>query len=290
MPWSRILVPIEFSPRCRGAAEYAEALASRFQSEVILLHVVSLPLSSYAAPESLTYPTTVDLAASTMVHRKRQLDGFPMNERKGLPVRRMVVQGDPARKIVAFAASEQCDLIVMPTHGYGPFRRFLLGSVTAKVLHDAPCPVWTGPHMENAPGHESIVFRKVLCALNIGPETRSVLEWAGRVAGDLGAELTIVHAIPSSTVRLEGVYFDAEWRLEVSRSIREAIANLQKDLALAAAVEVEVGDAPAAVSDVAKRTGADLIVIGRGPHGVVGRLRTNAYGIIRESPCPVLAS
>jgi hypothetical protein len=35
------------------------------------------------------------------------------------------------------------DLIVTPTHGYGLFRRFLFGSATLKVLHDAACPVWT---------------------------------------------------------------------------------------------------------------------------------------------------
>jgi hypothetical protein len=36
-------------------------------------------------------------------------------------------------------------MILMPTHGYGPFRQMLLGSVTAKVLHDSKCPVLTEP-------------------------------------------------------------------------------------------------------------------------------------------------
>ena len=36
----------------------------------------------------------------------------------------------------------------MPTHGFGPLRRFLLGSVAAKVLHDAQCPVWTSVHTD----------------------------------------------------------------------------------------------------------------------------------------------
>ncbi|MGA8595805.1 MAG: universal stress protein [Bryobacteraceae bacterium] len=46
-------------------------------------------------------------------------------------------RGDPAAAIVKCAQAEQVDLIMMPTHGYGPYRKFLLGSVTAKVLHDS---------------------------------------------------------------------------------------------------------------------------------------------------------
>ena len=48
--------------------------------------------------------------------------------------------GEPAREIVDFAAANQVDLVMMPTHGYGPFRQLLLGSVAAKVLHDAHVP------------------------------------------------------------------------------------------------------------------------------------------------------
>jgi nucleotide-binding universal stress UspA family protein len=49
------------------------------------------------------------------------------------------------------ALAENASLIILPTHGYGPFRRFLLGSATAKVLRDADCPVLIGAHMEHAP-------------------------------------------------------------------------------------------------------------------------------------------
>jgi hypothetical protein len=38
------------------------------------------------------------------------------------------------------------DLVMLPTHELGPLRRFLLGSVAAKVLHDESAVVWTGVH------------------------------------------------------------------------------------------------------------------------------------------------
>jgi hypothetical protein len=52
---------------------------------------------------------------------------------------------------------------MMSTHGYGAFYRFLLGSVTAKVLHEIQCPVWTGAHLEEAPAREFSI-RRVLCS------------------------------------------------------------------------------------------------------------------------------
>jgi nucleotide-binding universal stress UspA family protein len=56
-------------------------------------------------------------------------------------VTRTVVRGCAHREIVEFAATKGADLIVMGTHGYGPLRRLLLGSVTERVLRTAPCPV-----------------------------------------------------------------------------------------------------------------------------------------------------
>ena len=67
---------------------------------------------------------------------------------EGLRLRRVVYEGDPEAQIAAFAQAEDVQLIVMPTHGYGVFRRYLIGSVTAKVLHDVSCPVLTGAHID----------------------------------------------------------------------------------------------------------------------------------------------
>ena len=286
---SRILVPVEFSPRCRGAAQYAEALASHFRCEIVLLHVV-MPLAHvYGTPEALAYSSASDLTTDRVEQMRAQLESFPVELPEGLPITREVLEGDPARTIAGYANAGKFGLIVMPTHGYGPFRRFLLGSVTAKVLHDANCPIWTGPHLEQAPEHESIRFRKVLCAIDLGPDSLTVLGWAGGFAREFGAEMTIVHAIPISTARLDGVYFDPDWRMQVIRTARERIASFQKDVDAPGEVCIETGDTPAAIAAAATQSNADVLVIGRGRSaGVLGRLRTNAYAILRESPCPVV--
>src|SRR5262252_7344596 len=191
--FSRILAPIAFSARCQGALQYAEALACRFHSELVLLHVVS-PVQTYGYPDAVA--VAPELIDEVLVQSKAALESFAAEGLKGITVKRVVLEGDPGQEIVRYAKEAECDLIVMPTHGYGPFRRFLLGSVTAKVLHDAVCPVWTGPHMEQAPDYSHIAFRHVACAIDLGLHSREVLCWAWRFAQEFGGRLSIFHALP----------------------------------------------------------------------------------------------
>jgi nucleotide-binding universal stress UspA family protein len=176
MAWlSRILAPVAFSPRCHGAAQYAEALACHFHSELILLHVVAPPLALYAAPEAMAYSTAAEISAESLERRKLELGAYLGGQCPDIAVSREILEGDPARQIVDYARDRGVDMIVMATHGYGPFRRFLLGSVTAKVLHDAGCPVWTGPHLEEAPEYQTIGFRRIVCAIDLARSSRTVL-------------------------------------------------------------------------------------------------------------------
>jgi nucleotide-binding universal stress UspA family protein len=285
--FSRILAPIAFSTRCQGAVQYAEALACHFHSELVLLHVVS-PVQTYGFPDAMA--VAPELIDEVLIQSKAALENFEVETLKGIKVQRVVLQGDPGQEIVRYAKDAECDLIVMPTHGYGPFRRFLLGSVTAKVLHDAHCPVWTGPHLEEAPAYPSISFHQVLSAVDLGPQSRAVLEWGAGFAREYGAQLAVVNAIPSSTVTLGGIYFDPQWSEQVRVESEGIIRFLLQEIGAHAEIMIRTGEAPHIVRTVAQDIGANVLVIGRGHvEGMMGRLRTHAYAILRESPCPVAA-
>jgi nucleotide-binding universal stress UspA family protein len=287
---SRILVPVEFSPRCWGAVQYAEALSCHFHSEIVLLHVVISPLANFSSFEAMAYTSAGDLAREIAEQRTAELEAFPCSTPDDAPVRRVVVEGDPAQTIVEFASNQKCDLIVMPTHGYGPFRRFLLGSVTAKVLHDSGCPVLTGPHMERAPDFSSVHFQNIVCAVDLGLHSREVMCWAAGFAREFGAHLSIVHAIPSSSTRLGGFYFDPDWRTQLTRTAMERIGFLRQEMEIEASVAIEAGEPPVVVGAAAEALNADLLVIGRGstPHAH-GHLPTHGYAIVRGSSCPVVS-
>jgi nucleotide-binding universal stress UspA family protein len=290
-PVSRILLPVEFSARCSGAARYAEALACRFHAGIVLLHVVAPPYAIYGgAGEVSAYCSITDVLAERLASAQAQLDLFLKEMTPDLPVRAELMEGDPARVIVEYAHAGGFDLIVMPTHGYGPFRRFLIGSVTAKVLHDVDTPVWTGPHMEQAPDWTSLCWRRIACAVDLGPHSAAVLGWAASLARGCGADLTVVHAIPSSSAAAGGLSFDPDWRVDLANDARSRIAQLQGELGVSAEIHIEIGDPAAAVAHATRCVGAELMVIGRSVSGgVLGRLRANAYAIIRETSCPVVS-
>ncbi|MBI4876513.1 MAG: universal stress protein [Acidobacteria bacterium] len=285
---AKIVLPVDFSERSLGAARYVEALAARFDSEVLILHVLPPPHYEFSALE-VGGTMLNELFAARAKQVRLELDEFRTPEMARIRTRRLVLEGDPARKIVEFAHAEQAGAIVLPTHGYGPFRRFILGSVTAKVLHDADCPVWTGIHLEQAPPVDAIRFGNILCAVDLGPQSPRALRWAAALAAEYGARLTIVHAAMCGEPPLNAAAGE-DWARQITERARDEIEALKRTLGVEAGVEVRTGDAPHLVCDLARRLPAELLVIGRGSAaGVFGRLRTNAYAIIRQSPCPVVS-
>jgi nucleotide-binding universal stress UspA family protein len=275
-PPRKILFPVDFSARCTAAARMVETYADHFNAHLTLLHVV----------EPIIY---TDLPIDTSGIANEQLNGYLTNYFQHTEVERVLLHGDAAHKVVDFAHDGKFNLIMLPTHGYGRFRRFILGSVAAKVLHDARCPVWTGAHIEHLPNHGDLEFRNVVCAIDLGKQSCAALRWAGLFANEFGARLTIVHAVPTAKDH-PNIYCDQDWKLDLLRGAKEKIQNLQRSLSLEADISVIPGEVPFAVSTTALHSKADLLVIGRSVEdGMLGRLRTNAYSIIRQSPCPVVS-
>jgi nucleotide-binding universal stress UspA family protein len=280
---ARILLPVDFSERSAGAARYASFLAGRFHSEILLLHVVIPPQYEFGALD-VGGSMISELYRYQSAQAARELDDFVGRVLPGLNVRQVVLEGDPARRTVEFAHQEGAGLIVMPTHGYGPFRRFILGSNTAKVLHDADCPVWTGIHLEEAVQSGATNLDHVLCAVDLGPQSGRTLAWAAWFAAQAGARLTLLHVASC------GPDPAGEERLDPRTAARQELVRLQGTREFASELLVETGEPPKVICAVASRVGASVLVIGRGSAaGVFGRLRTNAYAIIRQSPCPVVS-
>jgi nucleotide-binding universal stress UspA family protein len=273
LPISRILVPVDFSQRCLEILPYAKMIAARYDAELALLHVFN-PV--YTIPAAGPFgPVIIPLPTSVFRESVKRLDEFGADQLKGVRVRRLVYEGDPGEQIVAFTQSEDVQLIVMSTHGLGTLRRFLIGSVAAKVLHDVACPVLTGVHGEQRSQPKPVMFSSILCAVDLGTGSRPTLAWAGQFAGDFQARLGIVHVVASPD----------------TAGVREELEKLQNAVGVKAdTIAIKDGEVAAAVCSFANATGADLLVIGRGSHqDQHGRLRTNSYAIISQAPCPVIS-
>ena len=179
------------------------------------------------------------------------------------------------------------DLIMIPTHGTGLFRSLLLGSVTAKVLHDAKCPVWTATHAEEQ--QSPAVPRTILCAVDGTSKTPALIQWAVEFAQRVGANLKLLHVVPPISDWL-ALPSERELQEQVREEARAKIIAIQRTAGMDVPVRVAVGQIADTVTEEARQEGADLILIGRGSlQSSLGRLRTHAYGIIQKSPCPVLS-
>jgi nucleotide-binding universal stress UspA family protein len=281
-----ILFPIDFSERCCGAVGFVESMANGYHAKITLLSAV----------QPFYYGAMGDPGGGVVVEpeellrdRKETLNSSLTKEFAHLSVERVAELGDPAQVIVDFAHTNDIDLIMMPTHGYGPFRSLLLGSVTAKVLHDAKCPVWTAAHVAEPPFRHHIAYRNILCAVDGTPNSVPLMKWAGELAKDASATLRLVHVIPGMEGGLAR-QVDREFEEEIRKEARQTVEDLQESAGIKAPLCVTIGHVADRVREEARRHGADLVVIGRGTlHETLGRLRTHAYGIIRQSPCAVLS-
>jgi len=208
-PPKKILFPVDFCEQCIGASRSVEAMTGRLEAELVLLHVLVSP-GYYGLPEPLA-------AAET------QLAAFQRDEFRYFRVRRMVEKADDAtEKILAVSRTENVDLIMMPTSGIGRYRRFILGSATAKVLHDADWPLWTGVHLEQAPPLEALRIQNVVCAVDLKPHSERVLAWVQQISSEYQAALHVVHATSAHETR-PARYFDAELARHLEMEGKEAI-------------------------------------------------------------------
>jgi len=128
----RVLVPCDFSPFSDGAVHRAGDLATAWEAELHLLHVVAPPgLLARTEPE-----------ADRVRHARERLDQqLEPHVVVNLGIERAVLTGTPHRVICDYAQQHDIDLIVTGTHGRTGLAHAAIGSVAEKVLRGAPCPV-----------------------------------------------------------------------------------------------------------------------------------------------------
>lgn len=282
-----ILFPFDFSTQGYQAVPYVRAMAARFDAHVTVFGVV--PPSFETVPEEMggARLRSGDDTADWRLNLQNRLNQALIQEFASLHVERVADSGDAAFRITDYAAANGVDLIMMPTHGVGTFRSFLIGSVTAKVLHDARCPVWTAAHAETQSASETP--RSVLCALDGSPSTGLLAHWAVEFANTVGARLTLLHVVGPIS---DWPTLESERRLQehARGAARDQLASILRSAGVSAPLRVAVGAIVQTVAEEATREHADLVIAGRGSLAApFGRLRTHVYGIIQRAPCPVLS-
>ncbi len=282
----KILLPVDIPIASFAVIHQAATLARHFKSEIVILHVVTAQSRAASVPEDNRELADEGLLAVIKEEAQKRQDQSLGPELEGLTIQCMTGTGDAAHVIVQTAEEEKADLIMMSSYGFA-FYQFLMGSVTARVLQEAECPVWTGAHVEGGPVQE-FAIRNVLCAVEFGPRADITVSWAAQMAAEFGAHLTLANV----TASVEfwgpgGSYVNEKWKEELVGNASEQMAKLQQDKGIKADVFIGSGDVPTVLSQAAKQTKADLLV--SGCYAYDGHLLTHGYGIICAVPIPVLS-
>jgi nucleotide-binding universal stress UspA family protein len=296
----RILCPVDFSDHSRRALDHALTIATWYDSVVTVLHVSPLmPVAAYAPMSGM--PPYVGLTPDARQALMRSLKEFADGGQASVPIEFEIAEGHTAAVIVDRADEVSADLLVLGTHGRSGLDRWVLGSVTEKVLRKARCPVLTAPAHADGAAAKTTGFRRIVCAVDFSDCSMHALEYAISLAEEAHASLTVVHVI--------------ELPPDIPREVHETVMlgppNQREYLALAeeagrvrlthavpdrvrAAVNVDTvlaaGKPYREILRVAAEHSADLIVVGVHGRGAIDRMLfgSTTQHLVRQASCPVL--
>jgi nucleotide-binding universal stress UspA family protein len=217
-----------------------------------------------------------------------------------MPIDFALAEGDASAEILAKSDAMPADLLIIGTHGRSGLERFLLGSVTERVLRNSSCPVLTiPPHVIDVVPAPPVIFRRIVCAVDFSTSSMRALEYAAALAQEADAHLTLVHVI-GIVPELPPVLQPVADRRKLPETVEQAMRERQ--IALEAAVPEHVreyctieatltGGIPyEEVLRVAAEQHSDLIVLGARRRRAADLIifGSTARQVVRRAVCPVL--
>ncbi|AEM56978.1 universal stress protein [Haloarcula hispanica N601] len=276
--FDRILVPTDGSPGSERAFEVAATLASTHDAAVHVLSVVD----EHGPTDDWDYDG--DSPAEAFI--ESQADHV---DTEGLSVTTAVREGVVHDAVLDYGDENEIDLIVMGTHGRTGVRRFLLGSVTEKVVRLADVPVLS-VKADAEPG--TVSFDDILLPTDGSSGAEAAIEPTGALASATDATVHLVSVVDTRSLGIDvgsSVIVD-----ELESVATDAVGDASDRLSGMGVETVETaithGVPYRAILDAIEEADADLVVIGT--HGRTGidryLLGSVAEKLVRTSPVPVM--
>lgn len=282
--YENILLPFDGSDGAAEVLHHASEIAHWADATIQVLYVADTARDSVTVVEDDTVDVLVEKGEEIVDEAAKTLETL------GVPYTTDVMQGNPAPTIVDYAERYNQDLIVMPTHGREGISRYLLGSVSEKVVRLSSVPVLT---VRMQP-EEKLMF----------PYENILIPTDGSEAATRAAEQTLSFAVAlDATVHVLSVVDDATLGLDV----RSAIASKESEQEATDAVEAIVSTAENyGVTDINRHTkhgspieeileciqSKDIHAVGMGTKGRRGTdrilLGSVAEKTVRSAPVPVM--
>jgi len=131
--YKTILVTLDSTPTDRAIIEHIKQLAKFMQGRVILLHVADGWAARTFGPDAVSPEITEDKAYLNQIQSEFQS--------AGVSVEAQLAFGEPSKEIIKCIEQKGCDLVAMSTHGHGPVKDLILGSVADSLRHQIDIPI-----------------------------------------------------------------------------------------------------------------------------------------------------
>ncbi|HET6203037.1 MAG TPA: universal stress protein [Planctomycetota bacterium] len=276
---ARLVVATDFSPTSRRALLFGLRLAGP-RSQARLVHVLRP-----TAPESAwTLERARGRSRSWLAREARAAAA------RGLRCSTRLLLGPIAESIVSEARRFRAGAIVCGTQGRRGLKRLLLGSVAERLLQTSNLPVVVVPHRPIRPA-----FRKVVVAIDFSRASGAALAFAVSACRRRGAALEVVHAADTTFVAMVdpnlggALVTRLEHEKERAQKKLSAVLDALARSGIRATARLDEGSPAGKIVGLARRTGADLVVLGTRGLGGAGRffLGSVSREVVRTAPCPV---
>ncbi len=248
--YSKVIVPLDGSDLSEQSLPYAELIAKSLNVPIELVQAYDiLPPSLLGGSNRQGVVSALEegsraRALVSMENQRRRLEG------DGLSVNLVAQRGPAADVIVAVAGADPTALVVMSTHGRGGISRWVMGSVTDKVLHTIPNPMLIVRANVLGPAAPESSLRSVVVPLDGSPLSELAIPHAISVAGALSAGITVLRITPS----------EDQYRTQLNLALPEMGTGTMPDFDMASPDELTADDAAEAsdyLDDVRNRMSID---------------------------------
>ena len=284
----KILSAIDFSTFTDTIFSYSVALCKKYDAKLFLVHVTTDLTRLLEHNE-----TALDVEAlqnTNIRYAQERLHDLA----KDLPIENEILirQGVPADIISRLASEQRSDLVITATHGKAGFKRFLLGSVTEKLIKTLHCPLLVLPPQEHdlipQAGFE-LKLKKILVGCDFSPDSKLAVDYGLSLAQEFQAELCLSHVIKPSLYIKEREGID-KLRNRLENELDTMVPEACRDWCTAQTALLD-GEPYIALMNFAKEQDIDMIVLGIRGHTLLEKLLVGSTTdrLIRHSPFPVLA-
>lgn len=278
-----ILVPVDHNSAASAVLYHAGEIAHWADGTVRLLHVADTARDSVAVADTDVVDALVREGEGIVEEAGKTLDTLDVDYVTD------VVQGSPAETIVDYAERFDYDLVVMPTHGREGLSRYLLGSVTEKVVRLSSVPVLTARMRED----ETLTFpfECLLLPTDGSEAAQRATDYGLGLAAAMGASVHVLSVVDDAVLGPDvrsTVSADAMERH--AREAAENVADSAAERGLDAVTHVEHGSPDDGILDSVAAHGVDGIVMGTTGRDAIDRilLGSVAEKTVRSAPVPVI--